>query len=119
MRNIVYFNKVRRNKYNAVKQHYGDSHYHSKFEASYAQDLDWRLKAKEIKSWERQVKLSLNVNGKHICNYYIDFKIIHNDNSVELIEVKGFSTDVWRLKWKLCEALIDEIEPGAKLTIVK
>jgi len=110
---------IRHNKYNATKKEYDGIYYHSKFEASYAQELDLRLKAKDIKSWERQIKLSLDVNGKHIANYFIDFKVIHNDDSIEFIEVKGFETEVWRLKWKLTEALIDEIEPGALLTVVK
>ena len=63
--------------------------------------------------------LRLYVNEKKICNYFIDFKITLADNTVELIEVKGFETDVWRLKWKLTEALLEEIEPGAKLILVK
>jgi hypothetical protein len=36
-----------------------------------------------------------------------------------LIEVKGFETDLWRIKWLLTEALLDEIEPDAKLVLVK
>lgn len=111
--------RFKRNKYGAKSTQYGGVYYHSKFEAAYAKELDWRLKAKDIKSWERQVKISLDVNGKHICNYFIDFKVIHNDDSVEYVEVKGFETDVWRLKWKLFEAIFNEIEPGAVLSIVK
>jgi len=119
MHNVMWFKKVRRSKYNAKKQEYNGHYYHSKFEASYAQDLDWRLKAGEIKSWDRQVKISLDVNGKHICNYYIDFIVYYPDETKEYVEVKGFETEVWRLKWRLFEALINEIEPGARLTIVK
>lgn len=111
--------KSRRNKYNAKPTCYNGIKYHSKLEAKYAQDLDWRLKAKDIKSWKRQVKISLDVNGKHICNYYIDFVITHNDDSIEYIEVKGFETQVWKLKWKLFQALMNQREPEAILTIVK
>lgn len=109
----------RKNKYNAKTKQYNGIWYHSKFEASYAKDLDWRIKAGEIKSWIRQAKISLDVNGKHICNYYIDFVVKHNDDSLEYVEVKGFETEVWRLKWKLFEAIYNEIEPGAVLTVVK
>ncbi len=109
----------KKNKYNAQKMNYGGVSYHSKFEARVAEDLDWRIKAGEIKSWERQVKISIDVNGKHICNYFIDFKVYHHDKSIEFIEVKGFETEVWRLKWKLFEALLPEIEPDAILTIIK
>ena len=38
---------------------------------------------------------------------------------LSVVEVKGFETDVWRLKWKLTEALLDELEPNAKLILVK
>lgn len=111
--------RSRRNKYNAKPKTYNGITYHSTLEAKYAQDLDWRLKAKDIKSWKRQVKISLDVNGKHICNYYIDFVITHNDDSIQYIEVKGFETQVWKLKWKLFQALMNQREPEAILTIVK
>lgn len=108
-----------KSKYRNESAVYNGIRYHSKKEAKYAEDLDWRVKGKDIKSWDRQVKISLDVNGKHICNYYIDFVIHHNDGSREYIEVKGFSTEVWRLKWKLFEALIDEIDPGMEITVVR
>ena len=109
----------RYNKYKAEKQTFNGRSYHSKKEADYAAQLAWRMKAGEIKEIIPQYKLDIRVNGKHITNYFIDFKIILADDSVELIEVKGFATDLWRLKWKLTEALLDEIEPGAKLVLVK
>ena len=65
-----------------------------------------------------QYKLELKVNGIKICNYYIDFKVVHSDNSVELIEVKGMRTSTFNLKWKLTNVLLQEIEPNAKLTLV-
>lgn len=119
MHNIKYWKYEKRSKYGNKTTYYNGYNYHSKFEANYAQELDLRLKAGEIKSWQRQVKMSLDVNGKHICNYYIDFLVIHSDDEREYVEVKGFATDLWRIKWRLLEALIDEIDPGASLTIVK
>jgi len=109
----------RYNKYKAEKQTFGGRSYHSKKEADYAVQLAWRKKAGEIKEIIPQYKLDIRVNGKHITNYYIDFKVILSDNTIELIEVKGFETDIWRLKWRLTEALLDEIEPGAKLVLIK
>jgi len=106
-------------KYNNVSQNYNGNHYDSKKEAAYAKELDLRVKAKDIKSWERQVKVSLDVNDYHITNYYLDFKIIHNDDSIEWIEVKGFETEVWRLKKKLFEAKLQELFPGSVYTIIK
>lgn len=107
---------IRQNKYRNVKQVYDGYPYMSKKEAAYAQELDLRVKAKDIKSWEKQVKLDLRVNNLHICNYYVDFKILHYDGSEELVEVKGFETATWRIKWKLTEALYEQ---KYKLTVVK
>jgi hypothetical protein len=107
------------NKYKAEKQTFNGRSYHSKKEADYAVQLDWRKKAGEIKEIIPQYKIDIRVNGKHITNYFIDFKIVLSDDSVELIEVKGFETDVWRLKWLLTESLLEEIEPGAKLVLIK
>lgn len=87
----------------------------SKKEAQYAAELDLRLKAKDIKRWQRQVKIPIEVNGYHICNYFIDFVVEHNDGHLEYVEVKGMETDVWKMKWKLCEAL----HPDWEMTIIK
>ena len=87
----------------------------SKFEASKAAELALLKRAKEIKDFKEQVKIPLEVNGYHICNYYIDFVITHNDGEIEYLETKGYSTDVWKLKWKIFEALYDK--PGNKLTV--
>ena len=109
----------KRNKFNAKRSTYNGRNYHSKKEASYAMELDWRIKAGEVKEWIPQYKLPLYVNGILIANYFIDFKIIMHDDSVELHEVKGFETDLWRMKWRITKAVLDEIEPGAKLVLVK
>lgn len=91
-----------RNFSKAKKQTYNHRSYHSMQEAGYAMYLDQLLKEKKIKSWKPQVKIELfGENGSHICNYYIDFKIEHSDGKTEYVEVKGFATAIWRLKWKL------------------
>ena|SRR3990167_1725974 len=106
--NTGYWNK-------AERQTYKNWRYDSKFEASYAMYLDSELKAKRIKSWERQVTLELRVNDRKVCTYRIDFIVKHNDGITEFIETKGYATPVWKLKWSLFEALYDK--PGNKLTI--
>lgn len=105
-------------KYGNVTAEHNGIQYHSKKEAAYAAELDLRVKAGDIKSWTRQEKISLDVNGFHICNYFIDFVVIHNDDSTEYVEVKGFETDVWKMKWKLFEALYSEKE-NTILSIIK
>jgi hypothetical protein len=107
-------------KYKNIKSEYKGIQYHSKKEAGYAAELEIRRLAGDIKDWERQFQISLDVNGYHICNYYIDFVITHNDGTYEYVEIKGFQTEVWRLKWKLAEAILsDQIKKGeVKLTLI-
>jgi len=117
------FSEIRTNKFNAKRSQYNGYWYDSKMEAGYAEDLDWRKKAKDIKDWERQVRVSLDIEKKgerfHICDYIVDFKIHHNDGSIEWIEVKGMETGEWRLKRKLFEALILTERPDERYTVVK
>jgi len=87
----------------------------SKFEASYAQELDLRKKAKDIIDWEAQVVLDLIVGDFKVCTYKIDF-IVYYDGITEYVECKGYPTPVWRLKWKLFEALYTK--PGNRLLVV-
>lgn len=113
------YKQVRHHKYGNVKQTYNGYSYMSRKEAEYAFLLDQRLKKKEIKSWDRQFKVSFDVNGKHICNYYVDFIIHHHDDTYELIEVKGYETDIYRIKRKLLEAIFLVDNPDYSYTVVK
>lgn len=106
-------------KYHNQTKEYNGKWYDSKFEANFAEELDWRKKAGEIKEVIPQFKISIDINDHHICNYFIDFKVINSDDSVTFYEVKGFVTQLWNLKWKLTMALAEEIEPGAEWIIVK
>lgn len=110
----------KKNKYGAKSQNYGGKWYHSKKEAGYAENLDWLVKSGEVIKWERQVKLDLSVNGVHITNYYIDFKVWKKDGTIEYVEVKGFETPEWQLKWRLLQAIKHEIlEPESELIVIK
>lgn len=104
------FQKGEGNKYKAKSTEYGGRVFHSKLEAGYAETLDWRIKAKEVKSWRPQVHLPIRYYGQKICTYIIDFEVILSDKSIEYVEVKGFSTDVWKQKWKMVEALLDHAQ---------
>jgi transcription initiation factor TFIIIB Brf1 subunit/transcription initiation factor TFIIB len=107
------------NKYGAKKTQYAGHRYDSKFEAQIAEDLDTRLKGKDIKAVERQIKIPLEAYGTHIFNYIIDFVITHNDDSKEYLEVKGYETDLWKTKWKIFEAKMNLEDPSAVLTVLK
>lgn len=107
------------NKYKNIRQTYDGYSYHSRLEAQYAAELDLRVRAKDIKSWERQYKVSLDVNGKHICNYFVDFRILHNDDSYELVEIKGMETNEWKLKRRLLEAIYLPEHPDTIYSVIK
>lgn len=125
------------NKHNAKKTEYDGKVYHSGMEADYAAQLDLMKRAKQIRGWERQVKISFGVCPNcaritytdkcfhcphekpfHLTNYYIDFVVDHFDNTEEFVEVKGQETADWRIKWKLLEAVYGKDE-DYKLTIIK
>lgn len=110
---------VKKNKFGAKRKEYNGRSYHSTGEANYAATLDLRKKAGEIKLIIPQYKLDIRVNGVHITNYIIDFKVILINDAVELHEFKGCETPEWKLKWKLTEVLLNEIEPGSKLVLIK
>jgi hypothetical protein len=111
--------KVENNKYGAKKTDYSGVKYHSRFEAECAEILDTRLRAKDIKKVERQVKIDLRAYDEHMTNYFIDFVITHNDGHREYIEAKGAETDLWKLKFKMLEAKLKNEEPDAELTLWK
>lgn len=129
------------NKYRNVHETYNGVTYHSKREAAYARELDLRLRARgkdRIQSWRRQVKISLDVDCEgrllaflqgasvpnpgplmHICNYFVDFELTHTDGSIELVEIKGMETDVYKLKRKLLEATFLKAHPEVTYTVIK
>ncbi len=110
---MTYFNpRPKANKFGAKKQSYRGRIYDSTLEMEKAIDLDWQLKAKVIKSWTPQHKFDLRVNDEHICNYYIDFRVVNTDGSVDYIEIKGFPTDLWRIKFRITKAAFDDLTPG-------
>jgi hypothetical protein len=107
------------NKYGARKTLYKNVWYDSKREASYAHDLDMRIMGKDIHRWERQIKIPFSINGEHIYNHYVDFLIIHNDGSPELVEVKGHETALWKIKKKILKATYLKEHPEYIYTVVK
>ena len=110
--------KKSRNKYNRKRSSYNGFIYDSALEAAYAVELDHRLNLGEIKDWHRQVKLELDVNGKHWRNYFIDFKVEYFDRPPEYVEVKGMATSSWKQKFDMLLILRDEIlEPGALIIL--
>jgi hypothetical protein len=109
----------KKNKYSAISQEYNGRWYHSKKEAKYAEELDWRMKAGELTEIKPQHKIEIRVNGKLWRNYLVDFRVVTKDGTVEYHEVKGFATEEWKMKWDLLHLLKAEIlEPGAELVLI-
>ena len=98
---------------------YGGRWYQSKKEMEYAKELDFRKKAGDVLDWKPQYKVRLEVNGVLICCYYVDFWVLLKDQSVQLVEVKGFETQLFRIKKKLLVALLPEIDPEAEYIVIK
>ena len=118
----IYRNKNFRSKkkYNNRSKYYNGRTYDSMLEANFAEELDWRKKAGEIKEIIPQYKIDLRgLQGRHICNYFIDFKVINSDDSITYYEIKGMVLPLWQLKWKLTEQQLAIDEPGSELIIIK
>lgn len=90
--------------------------FHSNKEAEYYKILKLRKQIGEIKDFQRQIKFNLVSNGLKVGTYTIDFKIIHNDDTIEFIEVKGMSTESWILKWNILMSMLN-IEINNSFTI--
>ena len=124
----TYFKK---NKFNAVKQTYNGYSYDSKFEAQVAADLDLRVKAGDIKEYDRQYKVEFFVyrliesNGEKeylpykLGSHKVDFRIHHNDGSFELYEAKGLETPDYKKRRKWLEDLWLPEHPDHTYTVVK
>lgn len=93
------------NKYRNKKTVVDGIVFDSRKEANYYGMLKLRLLAKDILSFERQIKMPVSIKGMHVCNYIADFKILHPGGREEVIDVKGIRTPVYQLKKKLIKAI--------------
>lgn len=95
------------NKYGAKKTEYNGVTFDSKKEAHRAYELDMLKRSGEVTDIEYQPVFEVVVNDKKICKYRADFKVTYSDGRVEIEDVKGMKTPVYKLKKKLVEALHD------------
>ena len=93
----------KKTKYNANKVEIDSVKFDSQKEADYYNKLKYRLQAGEIKGFCRQSEFILANNVR----YKADFIVFNNDGTSEIIDVKGFKTDVYKLKKKLFEDKFD------------
>jgi len=79
----------KRQKFNARQPVLYGIKFHSEKEALFYLRCLVDKKEGQIKDFKIQVEYSLDVNDIHICKYYLDFLIIHNNGSKEYIDTKG------------------------------
>lgn len=117
-----YSPKAKAHKYNAKGTTYNGYHYDSGFEANYAMQLDWRLKATDsnrIKAWDRQFPVHIIYHRNTLLTTKVDFRIHHMDGSFELVECKGFITPDYPLKKKLITMMWIPDHPNYRYTVVR
>lgn len=94
-------------KYGAKKATVDGITFDSKKECDYYCELKIRRMAGEIKDFDMQVPFEVQPpfkrNGRAIraINYIADFVITLPDGKKQVVDVKGFRTDVYKLKKKL------------------
>lgn len=100
--------KNKKQKFNAKETDVDGIRFDSAIEARYYVQLKWLQRAGEIKKFERQPRFVLQEAGTTSygvkyskIEYVADFKVIGKDGTVEIIDVKGVETAVFRLKKKL------------------
>jgi Protein of unknown function (DUF1064) len=104
---IVPETPVRRSKYGNTKVTVDGETFDSKGEYRRHCELVLEQKAGLITGLQRQVNISLEVNGYHICFYRADWVYYRNDERV-VEDFKGKKTDVYLLKSKLFYALFGQ-----------
>ena len=100
---------VQKNKYNAKKVEVDGIVFSSKAESSYYEHLLDLMHDGVVESFEMQKPYTLldkfphPKTGKTIraIKYVPDFEVIYTDGRVEVVDVKGMQTDVFRMKCKL------------------
>lgn len=112
------------NKYGAKRTEYNGYKYDSKFEASVARDLELRVKAKDIKGFDRQFKVEMwahRPDGEPAfkVTHKIDFRIHHKDDSFELLEAKGIETADYKMRRKFLENIWLPMNLDHTYTVIK
>lgn len=106
----------KKQKFNAKKIEYDGITFDSKLECEYYKELMLKVKNGEIKSFSIQPKYILQDKftkyGKNYreISYSPDFMIINNDDSITLIDVKGFSTPASEMRKKLFDFQYPDIQ---------
>lgn len=93
--------KVKRTKFNAKPKEVDGIRFDSKKEADYYLKLKYAKKAGDVVMFLRQVPFDLPGGVK----YRLDFQEFWADGTVRFVDVKGYATEVYKLKKAQVEAL--------------
>lgn len=105
----------KKRKYKNKIVHLDGKRFDSQKEAQYYSELKMLKKKGIVKKIELQPKFVLqegfNKNGERHrpISYIADFRVTYSDGSVEIIDVKGTKTNVYKLKKKLFEFKYPEL----------
>lgn len=91
--------KAKKSKYGAKKVKIDGIKFDSQKEADYYNELKLRLASKDIKGFCRQPEFVLAPS----LRYKADFIVFNNNGTTEIIDVKGFKTQVYKDKKKVFE----------------
>lgn len=91
--------KTKKSKYGAKKVEIDGIKFDSQKEADYYNELKLRLASKDIKGFCRQPEFVLAPS----LRYKADFIVFNNNGTTEIIDVKGFKTQVYKDKKKVFE----------------
>lgn len=93
-----------KSKFKNKRTFYNGRWYDSKKESKRAFELDSLKKAGVVKEWTPQVRYKFQHNSVVIGTYVLDFLVEYSDGTIEYEDVKGYKTDVYKLKKKLMKA---------------
>lgn len=111
----------KKSKYNNIKTTVDGIEFDSKREAEYYCQLKLLKQAGEIRDIGLQPRFELqpgfNKNGKRFrpITYVADFVITNNDGTTDVVDIKGFETQVFKIKQKLFEYMY----PDLSLKVIK
>lgn len=115
------FKARKANKYGAIKteihglKQLADSGY----EGNVGAELLYLKRAGEIKEVEQHYPIEIMVDGHVFIKHKVDYRVTHNDGTIELVEAKGAETEGYRIIRKAIEMIYVPANPGTRYTVVK
>lgn len=97
-------------KFKSTRTTVDNLNFQSKLEARYHLHLKILQRAGEVKYWLWQVPFCLHSGIKYWCDYLV----FYTDGTHKFIDVKGYETDIFKLK-----KLEVEVKYGVKIDVVK